>query len=43
MFDKAVDDCLAAFKFFSGLFVTGKMIKKPFTALYADNALHFLD
>ena len=42
MRDKAVDDCLAALKFLPNCFVTSKMIKKLFTALYADeNILYF--
>ena len=42
MFDKAVDDCLAALKFVPDWFVTSKMINVLFTALYADeNILHF--
>ena len=36
MCDEAVDDCLAALKFVSDWFVTSKMIKKLFTALYAN-------
>ena len=42
MCDKAVDDSLAALKFVPGWFVTTKMIKKLFAALYADqNILYF--
>ena len=42
MCDKAVDDCLAASKFVPDWFVTSKMIKNLFTALYADeNILYF--
>ena len=42
MCDKAVDDSLAALKLISYWFVTSKMIKKIFTALYADeNILYF--
>ena len=42
MSDKAVDDSLAALKLIPGWFVTIKMIKKLFTALYADeNILYF--
>ena len=42
MCDKAVDDCLAVLKFVSDWFVTSKMIKKLFTALYADeDTLYF--
>ena len=33
---KAVDDCLAALKFVPGQFVTSKIIKNLFTALYAE-------
>ena len=37
-----VDDSLAALKFIPDCFVTSKMIKKLFTALYADkNILYF--
>ena len=37
-----VDDCLAELKFILDQFVTSKMIKKPHTALYADdNILYF--
>ena len=36
MCDKAVDVCLAALKFVPDWFVTSKMIKILFTALYAD-------
>ena len=40
--DKAVDDCLAALKLAPNWFVTIKMIKKLFTALYSDeNILYF--
>ena len=42
MSDKAVDDCLAASKFVPHWFVIIKMIKKLFTAFYADeNILYF--
>ena len=36
MCDEAVDDCLAALTFIPEWFCTSKMIKKHFTALYAD-------
>ena len=36
MCDEAVNDCLAALKLVCDWFVTSKMIKKLFTALYAD-------
>ena len=36
MCDKAVYDCLVALKFVPDWFVTSKMIKILFTALYAD-------
>ena len=40
--DQAVHDCLAPSKFVPDWFVTSKMIKKRFTALYADeNILYF--
>ena len=40
--DQAVHDCLAPLKFVPDWFVTSKMIKKRFTALYADeNILYF--
>ena len=39
---EAVDDCLAAFRFIPDWFVTSKMIKNLFTALYADdNTIYF--
>ena len=36
MWDKAVDNCLAALKFVPDSFVTSKMIKIHFTTLYTD-------
>ena len=40
--DQAVDDCLAALKFVPDWFFTSKIIRKRFTALYADeNILYF--
>ena len=36
MCDEAADDSLAAFKLIPDWFGTSKMIKKLFTALYAD-------
>ena len=42
MCDKAADGFLPALGFVADWFVTSKMIKKLFTALYADdNILHF--
>ena len=42
MCDEAADACLAALEFARDWFVTSKMIKKLFTALYADdNILYF--
>ena len=41
MCDKAVDDCLASLKFITEWFVTSKMIKELFTALYADENILF--
>ena len=42
MCDEAVDDSLAALKLIPDWFVISKMIKKRFTALYADeNTLYF--
>ena len=42
MCDEAVDDSLAALKLIPDWFVTSKMIKERFTALYADeNILYF--
>ena len=42
MCDEAADDSLAALKLIPDCFVTSKMIKKLFTALYADkNILYF--
>ena len=44
MCDKAFDDFLPALKFVPDLFVTSKMVKKLFTALYADdNILYFIE
>ena len=40
---KAVDDCLVALKFVPNWFVTSKMIKKLFTALYADENTHYFN
>ena len=40
--DEAINDSLAALKLFSDWFVKSKMIKKVYTALYADdNILYF--
>ena len=42
MYDEAVDDSLAALKLIPDWFVTSKMIKKFYNALYADkNILYF--
>ena len=43
MCDKVVDDCLAALKFVPAWFLTSKMIKKLFTALYADGNILYFD
>ena len=43
MCDEAIDDSLAASKLFHDWFVTSKMVKKLYTALYADDGLLFLD
>ena len=43
MCDKAVDDSLLALKFVPDWFVTSKMIKKRFTALYADENIFYFD
>ena len=43
MCDEAVDDSLAALKLIPDWFVTNKMIRKLYTALYADDGLHFFD
>ena len=43
MCDEAVDDFLAALKLILDWFVTSKMIKNLYTALYADNGLLFFD
>ena len=43
MCDKAADDCLAAFKFVPDWFLTSKMIRIPFTALYADENIHYFN
>ena len=37
MCDKAVDDSLAAWKIIPNIFITSKMIKKLFTAMYAED------
>ena len=39
MCDEAVDDSLAALKLIPDGFVTCKMIKKPYTTLYADGLI----
>ena len=39
MCDEAVDDSLAALKFIPDWFVTSKIIKKLYTAIYADDGL----
>ena len=43
MCDKTVDYCLAALKFVPDWFVTSKMIKRLFTALYADENILFFN
>ena len=43
MCDEAVDDFLAALKFIPDWFVTNKMIKKFFTALYADENIAYFN
>ena len=43
MCDEAVDDSLAEWKLIPDWFVTSKMIKKLYTALYADDGLLFFD
>ena len=43
MCDEVVDDSLAALKLIPNGFVTSKMIKKLYTALFADNGLLFFD
>ena len=43
MCDKTVDDCLAALKFVPDWFVTSKMIKRLFTALYTDKNILFFN
>ena len=40
---EATDDSLAAFKLMPDWFVTSKMIKKLYSALYVDDGLLFLD
>ena len=37
MFYDAVNDCLAALRFFMDWFITSKMIKNLYTALHADD------
>ena len=43
MCDEAVDDSLAALNFVPDWFVTSKMIKKPYTALYVDENIHYFN
>ena len=43
MCDEAVDDSLVPLKLIPDLFVTSKMIKKLYTALYADDGFLFFD
>ena len=43
MCDEAVDDSLAAVKLIIDWFVTNEMIKKLFTALYADENIFYLN
>ena len=43
MCDKAVDGCLASLKFVPDWFVTSKIIKKLFAALYADENMLYFD
>ena len=43
MCDKAADDCLAALKFIPDWFVTSKLIKILFTALYADENIPYFN
>ena len=43
MFDEAVHDSLAALKLIPDSFVTSKMIKNLFTALYADENILYFD
>ena len=43
MCDEAVDDYLAALEFIPDWFATSKMIKKLYTAFYADDGLFFFD
>ena len=41
MCDEAVDDSLAALKFIVDWYITSKMNKKPFCALYADEDIFY--
>ena len=43
MCDEAVNDSLAALKFIPDWFVTSKIIKKHFTALYADDIIIYFN
>ena len=43
MCDEAVDDSLTGLKLISDWFVTSKMIRKLYTALYADDGLLLFD
>ena len=43
MYDEAVDDCLAPLKLVPDWLVTSEMIKKLFTALYADENIFYFN
>ena len=43
MYDEAVDDSIATLKLIPDWFVTSKMIKKLFTALYADESICYFN
>ena len=43
MYDKAIDDSLAALKLIPDWFVTSKMIEKLYTTLYADKNILYFD
>ena len=43
MCDKAVDDSLVILRLIPDWFVASKMVKKLFTALYADKNIHYFN
>ena len=43
MWDEAVDDCLTALKFVPNCFVTKKMLKQLYDALFANDDIIFIN